>query len=131
MAALLGIITHCHCFLSLAAHHSSFSITTFVYRYRMQEELLAYHPGLAFLESTPEFQEKYARTVIARMFYTCDPLCNRVIDVRSLRTSNVLSAFQLVDVEEDINLVTDYFSYEHFYVLYCKVGGVVCGAVRS
>ena len=34
------------------------------------EELLAYHPGLEFLESTPEFQDKYARTVIARIMYT-------------------------------------------------------------
>lgn len=25
-----------------------------------------------------------------------------------------------VDMEEDINAVTSYFSYEHFYVLYCK-----------
>ena len=25
-----------------------------------------------------------------------------------------------MDVEEDINVVNDYFSYEHFYVLYCK-----------
>ena len=39
------------------------------------EELLAFHPGLAFLENTPEFQEKYARTVIARIFYSLDPMC--------------------------------------------------------
>ena len=26
----------------------------------------------------------------------------------------------VVDEEEDINKVTEYFSYEHFYVLYCK-----------
>ena len=26
----------------------------------------------------------------------------------------------LVDVEEDINKVLKYFSYEHFYVIYCK-----------
>lgn len=37
------------------------------------EELLAFHPGLAFLESTPEFQEKYARTVVARVYYGLDP----------------------------------------------------------
>jgi serine/threonine-protein phosphatase 2A regulatory subunit B'' len=43
-----------------------------------------------------------------------------VIDARALRRSNLLSAFHTVDVEEDINVVNDYFSYEHFYVLYCK-----------
>lgn len=86
----------------------------------LMEELLAFHPGLAFLESTPEFQEKYARTVIARMFYMLDPLNRGVITPRALRRSNLISAFQHVDMEEDINLVNEYFSYEHFYVLYCK-----------
>jgi hypothetical protein len=82
--------------------------------------LQAFHPGLAFLESTPEFQEKYARTVIARIFYVLDPTARRCIDGRQLRRSNLLDAFHTVDIEEDINMVNDYFSYEHFYVLYCK-----------
>lgn len=69
------------------------------------EELLAFHPGLAFLESTPEFQEKYARTVIARMMYMLDPLARGFIDARSLRRSNLIPAFHTVDMEEDINLV--------------------------
>jgi serine/threonine-protein phosphatase 2A regulatory subunit B'' len=69
------------------------------------EELLAFHPGLAFLESTPEFQEKYARTVIARIMYMLDPLGRGFIDGRSLRKSNLIQAFHTVDMEEDINLV--------------------------
>lgn len=84
------------------------------------EELLEYHPGLAFLEGTPEFQDRYAKTVIARIFFTCDPTARRIIDLRSLRNSNVVQAFHTVDVIEDINMVNEYFSYEHFYVLYCK-----------
>ncbi len=27
---------------------------------------------------------------------------------------------RVVDTEADINKINDYFSYEHFYVLYCK-----------
>lgn len=65
-------------------------------------------------------QEKYARTVIARIFYMLDPLNRGVITPRALRKSNLIGAFQHVDMEEDINLVNEYFSYEHFYVLYCK-----------
>lgn len=84
------------------------------------EELLAFHPGLGFLEATPEFQEKYARTVIARIFYSLDFAGRGVIDSRQLRRSNVVQAFHTVDLEDDINAVTAYFSYEHFYVLYCK-----------
>jgi hypothetical protein len=85
------------------------------------EELLAYHPGLAFLEATSEFQDKYARTVIARIFYACDPTARQAVDARALRNSNVTAAFNTVDVEEDINQVANYFSYEHFYVLYWRV----------
>ena len=25
-----------------------------------------------------------------------------------------------LEIEDDINLIKDYFSYEHFYVIYCK-----------
>jgi serine/threonine-protein phosphatase 2A regulatory subunit B'' len=42
------------------------------------------------------------------------------ITSRQIRRSDLLEAFLLVDDEEDINKVTRYFSYEHFYVLYCR-----------
>lgn len=32
--------------------------------------MLQYHPGLEFLADTPEFQARYAETVIYRIFYT-------------------------------------------------------------
>jgi serine/threonine-protein phosphatase 2A regulatory subunit B'' len=86
------------------------------------EELLAFHPGLAFLEATPEFQEKYARTVVARIFFHIDPDGTQQINAKQLRRwqPSLLEALHTVDMEEDINAVTDFFSYEHFYVLYCK-----------
>lgn len=31
-----------------------------------------------------------------------------------------MNVIQLLEEEEDINQVTAYFSYEHFYVIYCK-----------
>lgn len=33
----------------------------------------------------------------------------------------LLRTLQMLDEEEDINKVLDFFSYEHFYVIYCKV----------
>ena len=86
------------------------------------KELLAYHPGLEFLENTPEFQEKYARTVVARIFYSTDVSRSWSLRRRDVRKSNppLLESFIRVDEEEDINLVHNFFSYEHFYVLYCK-----------
>ena len=37
------------------------------------------------------------------------------------RRGDLLHALTLLDEEEDINKVLKYFSYEHFYVIYCKV----------
>ena len=82
--------------------------------------LLNDHPGLEFLASHAEFQEKYAVTVITRIFYTVNKCHSGRITSRQIRRSDLLEAFQQVDEEEDINNVTRYFSYEHFYVLYCR-----------
>jgi serine/threonine-protein phosphatase 2A regulatory subunit B'' len=82
--------------------------------------LLNDHPGLEFLSSHAEFQEKYAVTVITRIFYAVNKCHSGRITSRQIRRSDLLEAFQQVDEEEDINKVTRYFSYEHFYVLYCR-----------
>lgn len=84
------------------------------------EELLATHPGLEFLQSTPEFQERYAETVIYRIFYHLNRTGNGHLTLRELKRGNLIAAMQHADDEEDINKVLRYFSYEHFYVIYCK-----------
>ena len=76
--------------------------------------------GLEFLSNHAEFQEKYAVTVITRIFYSVNKCHSGRITSRQVRRSDLLEAFSLVDEEEDINKVTRYFSYEHFYVLYCR-----------
>lgn len=84
--------------------------------------LLSDHPGLEFLSSHAEFQEKYAVTVITRIFYCVNKCHSGRITSRQLRRRpDLLQAFHQVDEEEDINKVTRYLSYEHFYVLYWYV----------
>ncbi|KAK9078661.1 hypothetical protein SSX86_002718 [Deinandra increscens subsp. villosa] len=83
-------------------------------------ELLATHPGLEFLQSTPEFQERYAETVIYRIFYYMNRAGNGRLTLRELKRGNLIAAMLHADEEEDINKVLRYFSYEHFYVIYCK-----------
>lgn len=39
---------------------------------------------------------------------------------REFNISNFFEALYQVNNEEDINKVRNFFSYEHFYVLYCK-----------
>ncbi|KAK1419684.1 hypothetical protein QVD17_28944 [Tagetes erecta] len=83
-------------------------------------ELLATHPGLEFLQGTPEFQERYAETVIYRIFYYINRTGDARLTLRELKRGNLIAAMQHADEEEDINKVIKYFSYEHFYVIYCK-----------
>ncbi|CAN1729906.1 Serine/threonine protein phosphatase 2A regulatory subunit B''beta [Linum perenne] len=83
-------------------------------------EILATHPGLEFLQSTPEFQERYAETVIYRIFHYVNRSGTGHLTLKELKRSNLITAMQQVEEEEDINKVLRYFSYEHFYVIYCK-----------
>ena len=83
-------------------------------------ELLLLHPGLDFLASHEEFKRKYALTVIARIFYKVNLSRTGKITCREVRRSNIVQEFMHVDEETDINRCVEYFSYEHFYVLYCR-----------
>ncbi|XP_050215827.2 probable serine/threonine protein phosphatase 2A regulatory subunit B''delta [Mercurialis annua] len=83
-------------------------------------ELLATHPGLEFLQSTVEFQDRYAETVTYRIFYYVNRVGTGHITLRELKLGDLIPAMHHVDDEEDINKVLRYFSYEHFYVIYCK-----------
>jgi len=82
--------------------------------------LLETHPGLEFLRTHPDFQQKYALTVAARIFYTLNRAGTGKISAKELRRSGLLAAMRFVDENEDINKETAFFSYEHFYVLYCR-----------
>lgn len=86
----------------------------------MLKELLETHPGLHFLQATPEFQDRYADTVVMRIFFVIDRNDDGRITYRDFKQSNFVKTLFFVDEEEDINKVRDYFSYEHFYVLYCR-----------
>jgi serine/threonine-protein phosphatase 2A regulatory subunit B'' len=82
--------------------------------------LLESHPGLEFLKATPEFQERYADTVVMRIFYEIDTNDDSRITWRDFKNSNLCDILFTVANEEDINKIRQYFSYEHFYVLYCR-----------
>jgi len=83
-------------------------------------DLLETHPGLEFLKSSPEFQTRYLETVVVRIFYKVNRSGSGHISLTELRKSNFMEVTLMVDDEPDINKVLNYYSYEHFYVLYCK-----------
>ncbi len=85
--------------------------------------LLDTHPGLQFLRDSPEFQERYAETVTIRIFFHIDRRrLGRISlsDLRQNKSPELVSAWRSLDDCEDINQIRNFFSYEHFYVLYCK-----------
>ena len=83
-------------------------------------ELLASHPGLEFLKDSPEFQDRYLETVTYRIFFEANPAWNGKLTKREFLRSDLARAMRFADEEEDINKCLRYFSYEHFYVMYCK-----------
>lgn len=82
--------------------------------------IVDYHPSLEFLSEHPEFQERYIETVSYRIMYSVNKSGNGKINLRELKRSDFLNALFELDAEQDINRVLRYFSYEHFYVIYCK-----------
>ncbi|NXI98617.1 P2R3A phosphatase, partial [Psophia crepitans] len=84
------------------------------------QDVVESHPGLTFLKDAPEFHSRYITTVIQRIFYTVNRSWSGKITLPELRKSNFLQTLALLEEEDDINQITDYFSYEHFYVIYCK-----------
>ncbi|KAM5293117.1 serine/threonine-protein phosphatase 2A regulatory subunit B'' subunit alpha isoform 1-T1 [Ctenodactylus gundi] len=84
------------------------------------QDVVDTHPGLTFLKDAPEFHSRYITTVIQRIFYTVNRSWSGKITLTEIRKSNFLQTLALLEEEEDINQITDYFSYEHFYVIYCK-----------
>ncbi|XP_057733808.1 probable serine/threonine protein phosphatase 2A regulatory subunit B''delta [Arachis stenosperma] len=85
-------------------------------------ELLETHPGLEFLKNTPDFQERYAETVIYKIFYYVNRSGNGRITLRELKRygKTLIDAMDQVDEEDDINRVLRFFSYEQFYSTYCQ-----------
>ena len=67
--------------------------------------LLETHPGLEFLQATPEFQDRYADTVVMRVFFILDSNDDGKITWRDFKLSNLFDVFMQVSNENDINVV--------------------------
>lgn len=55
-----------------------------------------------------------------RIFYNARRGNTGRMSLRELRRCGLVATIATVDAEPDINRSTDVFSYEHFYVVYCK-----------
>ncbi|XP_015266464.1 PREDICTED: serine/threonine-protein phosphatase 2A regulatory subunit B'' subunit beta isoform X2 [Gekko japonicus] len=84
------------------------------------QDVVNSHPSLVFLKEASEFHSRYITTVIQRIFYTVNRSWSGRITCNELRKSSFLQNVAMLEEEVDINQLTEYFSYEHFYVIYCK-----------
>lgn len=84
-------------------------------------DLIHTYPGLSFLVNSTQFHSKYCEVVIVRIFWNVNRSWTGRITAYELRRSDFLPTLHLLETISDINKITDYFSYEHFYVAYCKV----------
>jgi serine/threonine-protein phosphatase 2A regulatory subunit B'' len=78
------------------------------------------HPGLEFLSSMPVFQTRYAETVVARVFYSKRQNSNSKMSLSEFKKSGFFDSLSSLERLEDVNATQDVFSYQHFYVIYCK-----------
>ncbi|KAJ3101283.1 Serine/threonine-protein phosphatase 2A regulatory subunit B'' subunit beta [Phlyctochytrium planicorne] len=84
------------------------------------EEIVQRHPGLEFLSAMPVFQARYVETVTTRIFYDKRQNWTEKMTLPELRKHSFLTCLRNVQIEDDINATRDFFSYKHFYVIYCK-----------
>ncbi|KPP64360.1 serine/threonine-protein phosphatase 2A regulatory subunit B'' subunit beta-like [Scleropages formosus] len=77
------------------------------------QDVVNSHTGLAFLKEASEFHSRYITTVSRHEALKLS-LLN--FDSVGVLPQNVA----LLEEVEDVNQLTEYFSYEHFYVIYCK-----------
>lgn len=95
----------------------------------LAREVVRRHVGLTFLSTSPEFQQRYAETVVARVLFVCDPLGGGSVRAAEARRGGelcrALSALDSAEASAEggvsgaINAERSFFSYEHFYVLFC------------
>ncbi|CAK8998704.1 unnamed protein product [Durusdinium trenchii] len=83
--------------------------------------ILMTHPGLDFLLETQEFQDRYSDTVTSRIFYIYDRKDTGRIHLQNLRRyqPSIVDTWKQLEEFDDMKMIRDYFSYEHFYVIYC------------
>ncbi|KAK0403194.1 hypothetical protein QR680_016773 [Steinernema hermaphroditum] len=83
-------------------------------------DLISTHPGLDFLLDSPKFHRYYTDTVVVRIFWTVNrSFINDKIPIAKVRRSNLIEAIRKLEKTDDTNEISDFFSYAHFFVIYC------------
>lgn len=83
-------------------------------------DLINISPSLSHLKTSPDFHIPYARAVIERLGFAAHAWTN-TLTKQMIKSSKFLEALEFVSYHEnDVNNEPHFFSYEHFYVIYCE-----------
>ncbi|CAG8773903.1 28802_t:CDS:10, partial [Racocetra persica] len=84
------------------------------------EDIVMTHPGLEFLRKNLVFRERYVETVICRLFYDYNRNWSGKMTYKEFKRMDLPGMLRNLESKIDLNHICDYFSYKHFYVIYCK-----------
>lgn len=82
--------------------------------------LLDTHPGLEFLKGSPEYQERYIETVIARIFFGISRSCRHKLTLSDIKASDLINSVYQLHNQEDITHSPQYFDYMSHFVIYSR-----------
>lgn len=95
--------------------------------YLIQNDIVPYiasliqtHPSLTFLEQEVSLQSSFIKCIVSRIFFELDPEMRGRIYFYRIVNSNFCDCLVAVDKAVDVSDISDFFSYEHFYVLMSK-----------
>ncbi|CAG8751496.1 18983_t:CDS:10 [Dentiscutata erythropus] len=84
------------------------------------EDIVMNHPGLEFLRKNIIFRERYVETVICRLFYDYNRNWTGKMTYKEFKRIDLPGMLRKLESKIDLNNTCSYFSYNHFYVIYCK-----------
>ncbi|KAL7746753.1 Serine/threonine-protein phosphatase 2A regulatory subunit B'' subunit alpha [Sorochytrium milnesiophthora] len=83
------------------------------------DDALSSHPGLLCIRDSGDFQLRYRETVLGR-FWHRNNLPMECITLPQFRKSGFIHDLTCINEQNDINAFRCLFSYNYFYVIYCK-----------
>ncbi|ORX85691.1 EF-hand [Basidiobolus meristosporus CBS 931.73] len=88
--------------------------------YVILEDVICGHSELEFLNGNATFQDRYAETVVARLYYDHNRSWTGKLTFREFKRGNIPEIIRAIEGGVDSGECKTCFSYKDFYVIYCK-----------
>ncbi|KAK9717703.1 Serine/threonine-protein phosphatase 2A regulatory subunit B'' subunit alpha [Basidiobolus ranarum] len=88
--------------------------------YVILEDIICGHPELEFLNGNTTFQDRYAETVVSRLFYEHNRSWTGKLKFQEFKRGNIVEIIRNIENGIDSDECKTCFSYKDFYVIYCK-----------